>query len=305
MTLIGRLAEADPREAWIHEAHDFTPWLAENLDQLGDVIGLALEPEGAEVAVGPFSADILSRDLDGNRVLVENQLAATDHGHLGQIMTYLAGLEAKVVVWIATRFREEHLSAMGWLNENTVDPFAFFAVRLRVVRIGDSPPAPIFEVMARPNRWERRMHKVAREAETKSDLATARRAFWQHYLNRHPEDAALGVVVTGVGSNWMVPRKDIGLVVSIYRAKGDVGVFLRGPRGVSPAQVQALFAPVAERFVARVGPIRTLGDEENHPADALRIDASDPATWDEATDWLHARGHAFLAAAEAIFGDDA
>ena len=305
VTVIGRLAESDPRTAWLHEAHDFTPWLASNLDLLGDVIGRQLEPEGSEVRVGPFSADILARDLDGNRVLVENQLATTDHGHLGQIMTYLAGLDAKIVVWIATRFREEHLSAIAWLNENTVDPFAFFAVQLRVVTIGDSAPAPIFDVMARPNGWERRMQAAARDAETRSDLATTRRAFWTRYLERHPGDAALGVEITGAGSNWLAPRKDVGLVVAIYRASNGVGVFLRGPRGVTPAEIQTRFAPVAARFAAETGPIRTLGDERNHPADQFTIDTTDPAAWDEAADWLHARAHAFLGAVETIFGDDA
>lgn len=304
MTEIGRLSEANPREAWAHKALNFTPWLAENLDQLGEVIGVELEPEGAEVSVGAFSADILARDMEGNRVLVENQLAMTDHGHLGQIMTYLAGLDAKIVIWIATRFREEHLASINLLNENTVDPFAFFAVRLRVVRIGDSAPAPIFDVLARPNRWERRMQKVARETEAQSDLATERRAFWNHYLQRHPEDSDRGAVVTGAGSIWLRPRKEIGLVVAIYRSKNGVGVFLRGPRGTGPAQVRARFAPVSDRFVTISGPINNMGDDENHPHDGLQIDTTDPVNWDRATDWLHERAMAFLSAAETIFGDD-
>lgn len=304
MTVIGRLSEADPRTAWLHEAHDFTPWLAENLDLVGEVIGRRLEAEGREIRVGPFSADVLARDIEGNRVLVENQLATTDHGHLGQIMTYLAGLDAKIVVWIATGFREEHLSAINWLNENTVEPFAFFAIQLRVVRIGDSAPAPILDVVARPNEWEREIKSVAREAETQSDLATTRRAFWTRYLERHPEDGALGVVVTGAGSNWLVPRKDIGLVVAIYRAAPAVGAFLRGPRGTTAAEIQARFAPQAARFIGETGPIRTPGDDRNHPGDENRIDTTDPANWDAAIDWLHARGHTFLAAAEAVFGDD-
>ena len=304
MTVIGRLVDTDPRTAWLHEAHEFTPWLIENLDLVGTVIDRRLEPEGREIRVGPFSADILARDIDGNRVLVENQLATTDHSHLGQIMTYLAGLDAKIVVWIATAFREEHLSAINWLNENTVEPFAFFAVQLRVVRIGDSAPAPILDVMARPNQWEREIKSVARAAEAQSDLATTRRAFWTRYLERHPEDASLGVVVTGVGSNWLAPSKDVGLFVAIYRATDGVGVFVRGRRGVSPAEIQTRFAPLAARFTAETGPIRTPGDDRNHPGDGFRIDTTDPANWDAAIDWMHGRAHAFLAAVEKTFGDD-
>lgn len=304
MTSIGRLTPTDPRSAWLHEARGFTPWLAENLDLIGAVIDRQIESEGSEVRVGPFSADILARDIDGNRVLIENQLAPTDHGHLGQIMTYLAGLDAKIVVWIATAFRDEHLSAINWLNENTVEPFAFFAVQLRVVRIGDSAPAPILDAVARPNEWEREIKSVARTVEAQSDLATTRRAFWERYLERYPGDAALGVVVTGAGSNWLAPRKDIGLFVSIYRAADAVGAFLRGPRGTSAAEIQDRYAPLAARFIAETGPIRTSGDHRSHPGDSLNVDTTDPANWDAAIDWLHARGHAFLTAAEAVFGED-
>lgn len=117
------------REAWPNEATDFTPWLAENLHRLSQVIGVPLELEGTEVAVEGYSADILAKyPADDSRVIIENQLEYTDHTHLGQIMTYLAGLDAKTVVWIAREFRGPHLSAVRWLNTHTTDEFAFFAV---------------------------------------------------------------------------------------------------------------------------------------------------------------------------------
>ena len=104
--IFGRLTDLLPREAWKHEAIAFTPWLAENIDQLSEVIGVPLELTGTEMAVESFSADILARNTeDGTIVLIENQLEVTDHTHLGQIMTYLAGLEAQTVIWIAPRFR--------------------------------------------------------------------------------------------------------------------------------------------------------------------------------------------------------
>ena len=91
---LGVLVEANLRQAWSHEAHSFTPWLAEHLDQLSSVIGIPMEFEGREVAVDTFSADIIARNtLDDSVVLIENQLEGTDHNHLGQIMTYLAGLD--------------------------------------------------------------------------------------------------------------------------------------------------------------------------------------------------------------------
>lgn len=142
------LIPVDLRLAWAHEANDFTPWLASNLDRLRAAVGIDLVLEGTEVTVGPFSADILATDaLTNERVLIENQLEQADHAHLGQILTYLAGLDARSVIWIAKAFRDEHLSAVRWLNNNTMDDFSFFAVEVSAVRIGDSPVAPLFSVV--------------------------------------------------------------------------------------------------------------------------------------------------------------
>ena len=126
-TKLGKLKNVNLREAWSHEALDFTPWLADNLEYLSNEIGIQLELEGQEVKVESFSADIIARDPQNDRrILIENQLEQTDHTHLGQILTYLAGLEAEVIIWVASSFRESHISAVKWLNENTVEPFAFF-----------------------------------------------------------------------------------------------------------------------------------------------------------------------------------
>ena len=176
----GELTDVDLREAWAHEANDFTPWLAENLHRLADAIGVPMEIEGTEVVVGDYQADILARDRDGRRVLVENQLEWSDHTHLGQILTYLAGLEARTVIWIARDFNEAHLSAVRWLNENSgddKDPFDFFAAKLKVVQIDDSRMAPIFEVLERPSDWDRRIRASTREPGPLAEVVRGRRGF--------------------------------------------------------------------------------------------------------------------------------
>ena len=147
------LNEVDMRSLWPHEAHDFTPWLANHLEHLSQAVGIPMELEGTEVSVGPFSADILARDPSDNRILIENQLEYTDHTHLGQVLTYLAGLEAQTVIWIARSFQNPHLSEIRWLNEHTADPFAFFAVQVKVLRIGQDSSSPMslrFEVLESP-----------------------------------------------------------------------------------------------------------------------------------------------------------
>jgi hypothetical protein len=109
------------------EAVEFTPWLSDNLDRLASELGFELESEGIEISVGAFKADIKARTTDGRTVIIENQFHNTDHSHLGQLLTYAAGLEADVVIWIAERVRDEHRAAVDWLNDKAADA-DFFAV---------------------------------------------------------------------------------------------------------------------------------------------------------------------------------
>ena len=123
----GELKDVTLRDVWPHEAHNFTPWLADNLERLSEAVGIPLESGNTEVPVGQFSADILARNpRNGSLVLIENQYGSTDHDHLGKILTYLAGLEARTIIWISERFNDPHLSAIRWLNEHTTDQFFFF-----------------------------------------------------------------------------------------------------------------------------------------------------------------------------------
>ena len=159
-SVLGRLERVDLRVAWVNEANDFTPWLAhpENLALLGAAIGIELELESQETGVGPFRADILSKDtVNGHYVLVENQLERTDHAHLGQLITYAAGLQAVTIVWIAQRFTEEHRAALDWLNAITDEDVNFFGLEVELWRIGDSPVAPKFNLVSKPNEWARQV----------------------------------------------------------------------------------------------------------------------------------------------------
>ena len=153
----GRLEKLKPHSYWPNEAADFTPWLAEpaNMQLLGEAIGVELEVEDVEVAVGPFAADIVCNSLgEEHRVVIENQLQRTDHDNLGKLLTYAAGLEdVRTTIWIATAIREEHRAALDWLNSVTHEGVNFFGVELQVWRIGESPPAPKFEIVAKPNDW--------------------------------------------------------------------------------------------------------------------------------------------------------
>ena len=155
---LGRLEQVDVRTVWTNEATEFTPWLArqENLDILGETLGLNLETESVEREVGSFRADIVCSDINTETtVLIENQLAKTDHDHLGKLLTYAAGLHAKTVLWVVTQVRDEHRAALDWLNTITPDDYRFFGVEIELLRIGASPIAPRFNIVSTPNAWSR------------------------------------------------------------------------------------------------------------------------------------------------------
>jgi len=161
---LSRLTRVELREAWVSEPGDFTPWLAqaENIVLLGEAIGIELEVEAQEMNVGPFRADILCRDTTNRHyVLVENQLERTDHSHLGQLLTYAAGLDAVTIVWLAARFTDEHRAALDWLNRSTTPGINFFGLEIELWRIGDSPFAPKFNVVSKPNDWSRAVREQA------------------------------------------------------------------------------------------------------------------------------------------------
>jgi hypothetical protein len=163
--LLGRLERVDLRDIWVSEATSFTPWLArpENLTVLGDALNIDLELEAQERAVGPFRADILCKDIDTDRwLLIENQLERTDHTHLGQLLTYASGLDAVTIVWIAARFTEEHRSTLDWLNKITNASFRFFGLEVELWKIGNSPAAPKFNLVSKPNEWSASVAQAAR-----------------------------------------------------------------------------------------------------------------------------------------------
>jgi len=180
---LGRLEQVDLRNIWISETSDFTPWLArpENLEVLGKSLGIDLELEAQEKTVGPFRADILCKDIGGGHwVLIENQLERTDHLHLGQLLTYAAGLQAATIVWIAAKFADEHRATLDWLNNITDGKFRFFGLEVELWRIGNSPAAPRFNVVSKPNDWSQSVRKGA-DAIDESNLSETKimqRDYW-------------------------------------------------------------------------------------------------------------------------------
>lgn len=283
--ILEKLVDVVVTEAWAHEANKFTPWLSENIDRLSDALNIPLEFVDREVQIkgGRYKADILAiNSTDGSNVLIENQLYQSDHGHIGQILTYLAGLNAKTIVWIAPSFREEHRSAVRWLNQNTHDDIAFFAVQLRVVRIGNSPLAPLFDVLEQPNNWDRGVQRIVAE---KATLEQGwRRKFWDQYVAKYP-DAAADRGGGGHGSARWRSIEGSNLIISRWVGEGTVGVFVRGERGVHTPDVYEQLSEDAKDLKKRLGV--PLGENEWYPfIDERDFDVTDNAQASLAIDWL-------------------
>ncbi len=190
---LSKLERVPLREAWKHEASDFTPWLAEtdNLNALADALGISeLVLVATEHWVGDFKLDILCTDGD-EQVIIENQLEKTNHSHLGQIIAYAAGVGAKKVIWVAESFRPEHAAALQFLNDNTTDELNFFAVEVELWKIGDSPLAPKFEVVVKPNEWAKAGREQARAAVATTPTKQLQQKFWialiEHLTSKAPQ----------------------------------------------------------------------------------------------------------------------
>lgn len=177
---LGKMKEVDIRTVWGHEQYDFSKWMAteENISELGDTLNLSLSDIETEKLVGSYRCDILCKDeLTGKNVLIENQLEQTNHDHLGKIITYASGLDAGVVIWIVKNAREEHASAIEWLNKHTDDGVAFFLVEVHAYTIGDSAPAPMFKIIEQPNDFVRTVKAIANTGEL-NDSQQSRLEFW-------------------------------------------------------------------------------------------------------------------------------
>jgi hypothetical protein len=177
---LGRLEKVNLRDYWKHEATDFTPWLAkeENITLLSEAVQMDLEVQSQEENVGPFRADILCKDTANDKfVLIENQLEVTDHKHLGQLLTYAAGLEAVSIIWIAESFTEEHRATLDWLNHITDETINFFGIEIELYKIGDSPAAPMFNIISKPNDWAKTVKRSAESSAT-AETNNFRLEYW-------------------------------------------------------------------------------------------------------------------------------
>ena len=177
---LGKLEKVNLRNIWPNEEYDFSVWLSkeENLRELSDTIGIDIVLEERESAVGKYSVDIYAKE-DGTdrKVVIENQLEDSNHDHLGKIITYASGKDAKTIIWIVKKARDEHRQAVDWLNSHTDEEVGFFLLEIEAWRIGDSPIAPKFNIVSQPNDWG----KVQKVSTTLTNAKKMQLEFWQAF----------------------------------------------------------------------------------------------------------------------------
>ncbi len=243
---LGKLKQVELRAQWKHEALDFTKWLAEpeNLEQLGDEIGLDIRLIQTEAGVGKFAVDILAEEeTTGKKIVIENQLEATNHSHLGQLLTYAAGIEAEYIVWVVRDARDEHRQAVEWLNEHTDDRINLFLVRIELWQIGNSDPAPKFHVISRPNDWTKSIRGGTTGNAELTDTKLWQLEFWRQLQtfaeNQHPP-LKLRKPQAQHWHTLAVGRSDCHVAFTVLRNEGQVSVSLYIPN--SKELYQAFYA---------------------------------------------------------------
>ena len=180
---IGKLQEVDIRNLWKHEQYDFSEWLSkeENIEYLNDILGLTLVDISKETYVGSYRCDLFAKDeTTGTKVIIENQLEISNHDHLGKIITYASGLDAKVIVWIVKEARQEHRSAIEWLNNNTNNNINFFLIEIHAYKIGNSDNAPMFQIIEQPNDLIKN-NKSINSSESMNKSQSQRKEFWNQF----------------------------------------------------------------------------------------------------------------------------
>ena len=282
--ILGKLEFINPREVWPDEARHFTPWLLDNSDYLAEALGVDIEFERSEHPVGSFSLDLFGRDVSNEvPIIVENQLEQTDHRHLGQLLTYAAGTKAGTIVWIAPSFRDEHRDALDFLNDSSSGNVRFFGVKLRVAVIGDSDPAPDFELVAQPSNWIAQVRSQTgkqRPSDGLSDVRLAQLSFWSRYLDvlreTHPN---LTNVRKPQPQNWLTLNFNRGTgITAVFVSDGTLRCEVYISTKSAEANKRIFGALIEHREAVEESIGHTLTWDEMPGRQACRISVTTPGT---------------------------
>lgn len=275
---------------WPNEALNFTPWLAENISELGEKIGMELEVVGQEVSVGPYSADILAKDINTDSyIVIENQLEKTNHDHLGKSITYASALNAKTIVWIATDFTEEHKKALDWLNDNTNEDLSFWGIQLELWQIAEDTASMRLNIVSTPST---NVKTIKSKTNNESESRNIQLEFWTKFREKLQSTKKIPSLQTPQAHYWYdvrIGRSDILLSNICNTQKSIVGVrlYIRN-------KVVDVYYPALEARKVEIN--KALGCEPDWDPNPSakdktitllhQTDLSNPDKVEEALDWL-------------------
>lgn len=296
---LGTLVSVELQELWADEAKNFTPWLSkrESLELLSSTLGMELELEGTEVPVGPYRADIVAQDISSDtKVIIENQLGKTDHEHLGKVLTYASGLEAKIFIWIAREFTAEHRQALDFINENAAPDLQCFGVEIQLWSIDGSRPAPVFRIVSSPNEYA---FVAKREQRELSDIRNLYLEFWTGFKEFCSAEGTSLRLRKPQPRNWYsvaVGHSKFSLrwTASAQKKRLSCEIYLRGKNAKAAFD---LLEAEKEDIEKTTGPLDWQRLPEGQDCRIIRYregtDVTEQSQWDDAYRWLKEKGELF------------
>lgn len=288
---LGKIKRIDDlRKVWPNEAMNFTKWLAEeeNLEELGNAVGIDIDLEERESSVGCFNVDLFATESgSGRKIIIENQLEDTNHDHLGKLITYASGKGAEVVIWIVKRARDEHRQAIEWLNQHTDSNIGFFLVEIELWQINDSLLAPKFNVVEKPNDWGKYMKSIEGMSETDrlkleywqafNDQMGSSPDFQREFNLRKPQPCHWYDLSLGTSSYY------ISLNINTQKKKIDAGLYIPNDK-----EVFHRLEEHADTFKEAIGKDVEFRDAGKSSRILLyhSINVKDRAKWSDAATWM-------------------
>ena len=257
---ISRLKHVPIRNLWKNEEKDFTPWLQNNLDFLGEVLGLELSSPEIKVTVGEaFEADLIAEGPEGELIVIENQFGKSDHDHLGKVLTYMVNLEAKTAIWICENPQAEHMAAIDWLNKSSASDIAFYLLKLEAFQMGDSPDvAPHLAIVSEPSS---QIKEAGEKVEKLAERHVKCREFWTELLKASNDKTPLFKNITAGKDSWQSAGAGVSGVLYQYSILKDGARVILAIAGSDQARNKKIF------------------DELYKKKDQIEKDFGEPLTW--------------------------
>ena len=307
---LGNLEKINLREVWAREDTHFTQWLAkeENISVLLDEIGVSAENIKTEDNAGKFNCDITADEVEsGKKIIIENQLEKTDHSHLGQLLTYASSFDASIIVWVVADTRDEHKQAIEWFNKNMTENISFFLVKIEVWKIGDSIPAPKFNIVVEPNDWAKITSNKGTTNKELTDTKLEKLKFWEElkdYSDNNPSKLritrkprpqhwySMSIGIRHIGLNFIHNTRTSSIAVDIYINQQDIYDKIQSRKDFFESlcgELELEWLALPEKKASRILTSRS-------------CDLNNEASWEEYFNWFIKTGETLLNAIIKSYG---